>query len=145
MTDDERAEILSDHLEARAGRPTSGIAPALTESDRAEIDSLVEVADLLWESAHGAPPIDQDPVAKMLGLVPDPERALDGRALARRRKYARVTRNELAARLRVRGWEVQFSDVYWWEKRSAAEVVPALVGAIAEEVGASTDRLTVVS
>jgi hypothetical protein len=30
---------------------------------------LVEIADLLWEMAHGAPPLEQDLVAVMLGLV----------------------------------------------------------------------------
>ena len=47
----------------------------------AEVQELLRIADLLWEEAHGAPPLEDDPVAAMLGLVPDASRSLDPRAL----------------------------------------------------------------
>ena len=35
----------------------------LDKLSRAEIQELLKVADLLWEEAHGAPPLEDDPVA----------------------------------------------------------------------------------
>lgn len=41
-------------------------------------DDLREIADLLWEAAHGAPPLDEDPVWRWLSYAPavSPEVAL---------------------------------------------------------------------
>lgn len=142
MTKDERNEVLANLLEARAGRVTGKDQPALSEEDRAEVESLIEVADLLWEAGHGAPPLKSDPVAAMLGLIPDPRCALDPKALVRARKNARLKPSELADRLVARGWDVQIRDVFRWENQSAADVPPALIKAIAEETNTSADRLT---
>jgi len=142
MTTDERDEVLANLLEARAGRGTGEDQPVLSEEDRTEVESLIEVADLLWEAGHGAPPLDSDPVAAMLGLVPDPRYALDSKALARARRNARLKASELADRLVARGWDIQSRDVFRWENQSAADVTPALIKAIAEETGTSVDLLT---
>lgn len=142
MTRDESDEVLAKLLDARTGGVTGAAPPEVGDDDRVEVESLLNVADLLWESAHGAPPLDSDPVAAMLGLVPDPRRALDPRALARARKTAILKPSQLAERLAARGWEVQTRDVFRWENQSAADVAPALIEAIAEEIGASLDRLT---
>lgn len=143
MTKDERDEVLANLLEARAGRVTGKDQPVLSEEDRAEVESLIEVADLLWEAGHGgAPPLKSDPVAAMLGLIPDPLCALDPKALARARKNARLKPSELADRLVGRGWDVQVRDVFRWENQSTADVAPALIKAIAEETNTSVDRLT---
>jgi hypothetical protein len=142
MTKDERDEALSNLLEARAGRVTGASQPSLSEGGRAEVESLIEVADLLWEAGHGAPPLESDPVAAMLGLTPDPRYALDPKALAHVRKNARLKPSELANRLVARGWDVQVRDVFRWETQSAADVAPALIKAIAEETGTDVDRLT---
>jgi transcriptional regulator with XRE-family HTH domain len=142
MTKDERDEALANLLDARAGDVTDTGLPPLGEEDRAEVKSLIEVADLLWEAGHGAPPLESDPVAAMLGLIPDPRYALDAKALARARKSARLKASELASRLVARGWDVQARDVFRWENQSAADVSPALIKAMAEETGTSVDRLT---
>lgn len=142
MTKDERDEVLANLLEARAGRVTGKDQPVLSEDDRAEVESLIEVADLLWKAGHGAPPLESDPVAAMLGLIPAPRCALDPKALARARKNARLKPSELADRLVARGWDVQVRDVFRWETQSAADVAPALIKAIAEETNSSVDRLT---
>lgn len=142
MTKDERDEVLANLLEARAGRVTGKDQPVLSEEDRAEVESLIEVADLLWEAGHGAPPLESDPVAAMLGLIPDPRCALDPKALARARKNTRVKPSELVDRLVARGWDVQVRDVFRWENQSTADVAPALIKAIAEETNTSVDRLT---
>jgi len=142
MTKHERDEVLANLLEARAGWVTGKDQPVLREEDRAEVESLIEVADLLWEAGHGAPPLESDPVAAMLGLTPDPRCALNPKALTRARKNIRLKPSELADRLVVRGWDVQIRDVFRWENQSAADIAPALIKAIAEETNTSVDRLT---
>lgn len=133
----DREELLAD---LQAARDKDDVTrPDLTEH---EIASLTEIAELLWDAAHGAPPLESDPVAAMLGLVADPALRLASRALARSRKSARLTAGQLADRLRARGWDVQARDVFRWENQSADDVVPALVEAIAEETGAPFERLT---
>src|SRR5688572_2790661 len=104
---DDRDDALARRLEARARRPVGESQPELSGGDGDEMESLLDVADLLWEAAHGATPLESDPVAAMLGLVPDPGYALDSEALARARKNARLKSSELAARLVSRGWEVR--------------------------------------
>jgi transcriptional regulator with XRE-family HTH domain len=136
MTKDYRDELVAD-LRANGAEGGSDQA-GLTEEEA----SLVDVADLLWEAAHGAPPLDSDPVAAMLGLVPDPGCALDPNALRRVRKNAKLAASQLADRLTARGWDVQAKDVVRWENQSSTDVVPALIKAIAEETGTAMERLT---
>lgn len=142
MTRDEPDEALAKLLDARAESAPGTPPPEVSDEDRAEIESLLNVADLLWESAHGAPPLDSDPVAAMLGLVPDSRQVLDPKALARARKAAHLKPSQLAERLAARGWDVQTRDVFRWENQSTADVAPALIEAIAEETGTNMDRLT---
>lgn len=104
---------------------------------------MLDTADLLWEAAHGAPPMGQDPVAAMLGLVPDSSRSLDARALKRAMHAAGLKPSSLAARLTQRGWEVAPRDVFDWQARGNAAVPPALIQSIAEVVGAKADDLTI--
>lgn len=133
----DREELIADLQAARDEDDVRG--PELAED---EIASLAEVAELLWDAAHGAPPLESDPVAAMLGLVADPALRLDSRALARARKSAGLTARQLADRLRARGWDVQARDVFRWENQSADDVVPAIVEAIAEETSSPFERLT---
>lgn len=137
---DERRTLLSD---ARA-----------TAEETAALDALAFTADAAWLAAQGAPPLDQDPVAAMLGLVPDRECSLDPRSFARARQRARIPASALSQRLRVRGWTHSTADVVRWQS-AAADVPPALVQAIADElrvdvdalirpVGAGTDRFEAV-
>lgn len=113
--------------------------------DRTELSlearTLLEAADLLWEFAHGAPALENDPVAAMLGLVPDVGAGLDTKSLTRLRKRSGLKVAELARRLQVRGWHVDGSDVFRWETRSAAEVPPALIRAVADELHCSYELL----
>ncbi|MBK6885377.1 MAG: hypothetical protein IPH03_02295 [Tetrasphaera sp.] len=108
-----------------------------------EVLELLDTADLLWEAAHGAPPLAQDPVAAMLGLVPDSSRSLNARALKRAMHTAGLKPSSLAARLTQRGWDVAPRDVFDWQARSNAAVPPALIQAIAEVVGVKADDLII--
>jgi hypothetical protein len=115
----------------------------LGEEQRAEIQELLKVADLLWEEAHGAPPLEDDPVAAMLGLVPDPSRSLDPRALTRVTKSTGIKASGLAQALNERGWDVSTRDVFNWQTKGSHEMSPALIQAIAETTGSTIDNLTV--
>lgn len=103
--------------------------------------SLRHVADLLWEAEQGAPPLREDPVAAMLGLLPDPSYALDSKKLKQARKRAQLQLSDLVTRLNIRGWELDKSDLYRWENQSTNDVAPALIKALAEETGVSSDQL----
>jgi hypothetical protein len=69
---------------------------------------------------------------------------LDSKALAEARKRARLTLSELAERLRERGWEFQKADVFRWETRSASDVAPAVVQAIADIPSRTVESLIAV-
>lgn len=142
MNGDDRTEAIARFLEARTG-PVAGDATDLSGEPSAEVQPLIELAELLWELGHGAPALESDPVAAMLGLIPDPRYTLDRKELSRARRNARLDVGDLASRLTARGWAVRRGDVFRWENQSAAEVSPALIKAIAEETGTDPDRLTV--
>lgn len=138
---DEADDAFGDALEARL-RGT-GIHDRSESSDIApsELDALLDVADLLWEAAHGAPPLSSDPTAAMLGLVPDTQYVLDPGGLKRLRSNASMKPSELARRLRERGWRFQTRDVVRWESRRSEDLAPALIRAIAGELGVNPDNL----
>lgn len=134
--DDEIAEI----LDQRNGRSALDTGAPYVERNP-ESRGLLEIADLAWESEQSAPPLVDDPVAAMLGLVPDPEIELRGKALTLARKQAGLTVSALAARLTARGWDVSNKDVFAWESGRNAPQVPALINAIAHETGVDGDVL----
>jgi transcriptional regulator with XRE-family HTH domain len=136
-----RDRLLAELIEAPSHRTETMQKADIAQHDSSEVTSLVETADLLWEAAHGAPPLEDDPVAAMLGLVADPQRVLDSQALARTRKRAGLTVSQVAERLRARGWDVRHSDVFRWETRSAADVAPALIQAVADVIGTPVESL----
>ena len=86
MTDERIAATLDAALARRAGRvPVSDSEPDLSAHEQAEVDSLLEVADLLWEMSHPCPALKDDPTAIMLGLVPNSALALGGKHTVERR------------------------------------------------------------
>lgn len=140
MQSDDRDQEIADILDARAGRPAV-VAGADYTSDRTDVQGLLKAADTAWASQQGAPPLADDPVAAMLGLVPDSELELDGKALTTARKRAGLTVGALAQRLAARGWNVASRDVFTWESGKNLTHVPALISALAEEIGVDADRL----
>ena len=131
MNEDDRDRLLAELIQKPEERRRILQSAELDDREREDIAALVDTADLLWLTAHGAPPLAEDPVAAMLGLIPDRECRLDSKALAQARKRARLTVSEFAERLRERGWEFQKADVFRWETRFASDVAPAVVQAIA--------------
>lgn len=142
MTEDrweeEFAKLVDDHIaDMRRSRDD------LDSATVPEVVELLDIADLLWEAAHGAPPLEHDPVAAMLGLVPDSARSLSNTALKHAMQATGLKTSFLAERLSERGWEVSTRDVFNWQNRSDAIVPPALIQAIAEVIGTTADKLTV--
>ncbi|WP_431246919.1 hypothetical protein [Leifsonia xyli] len=140
MDSDNEDDQVAAILDARKGRSALDSGADLAEQGL-ELHGLLEAADLVWVSQQGAPPLAEDPVAAMLGLVPDPDIALDGRALTAARKRARLTVSALAQKLSGRGWAVSSKDVFAWESDRSSPQTPALINAVAEETGADADRL----
>ncbi|HEY0227398.1 MAG TPA: hypothetical protein VGC05_13620 [Mycobacterium sp.] len=136
MTGDQHDDIRSDIIGARAETRADAASGPSTD-----VDALLTVASLVVQAEYQTPPIAADPTAALLGLVPDPAVMLDPGSLTRARKSARLTVAQLARQLTARGWEVATKDVYRWEQQESADIVPALMSAIAEETNTSVDRL----
>jgi hypothetical protein len=137
----ERDELMELLLETPAGPERDRRLADLDEETRATFARLLDVDDLMWESNHGAPPLQEDPVAAMLGLVPDPSFRLDSTAFTQLCSRSKVKPARLAERLRARGWEVDAADVFRWQMSVASEVSPALIRAIADEIRTTPDKL----
>lgn len=103
---------------------------------------VLEVADLLWAEGFRAPALDEDPIAAMLGLVPDSRYQLDSRAFKRALQASGLKPTGLAAALTRRGWEVATRDVFGWEGRGASRVSPALLRVVAQVLNVDPDRIT---
>lgn len=141
MSKEDWEEVLSRLLEGGPGSKRDELLAGLSDGDRDKVRSLLDVADLVWEAGHGAPPLEGDPVAAMLGLLPDPDYYLDSKAFSQKRKLAGLQPSELARRLTDRGWKVSASDIFRWETKFASEVSPALVRAIADVLKSEPDSL----
>lgn len=128
-------------LEEPPGPRREQMLAQLDADQRPHVRELLAAGDMVWEAGHTAPPLEEDPVAAMLGLVPDPSFRLDGAALTRACKASGVKPTVLAARLNARGWKVETAEVFRWQTRAAPDVPPALIKAIAEEVRVHPDRL----
>jgi len=140
MNTENRDDDIARILDAREGRSALEAADATT-SERSDLRDLASAADLAWASAQTPPPLADDPVAAMLGLVPDPDLELDSKAFASARKRAGFTISTFAARLTTRGWDVSSKDVFAWESGKNLPHIPALITALAEETGVDPDRL----
>jgi hypothetical protein len=138
---EETDRLVERLLEEPPGPLREQMLAQLDGDQREQIRVLLDAGDLVWEAAHTAPPLEEDPVAAMLGVVPDPSFQLDAAALMRACKASRVKPTALAARLNARGWKVDTTDVFRWQTRAAPDVSPALIKAIAEEVRVDPDRL----
>ena len=73
MNDDERDRLVAELLERPQERELILRDAELNDREHAELDGIVETADALWLAAQGAPALEDDPVAAMLGLLPDSE------------------------------------------------------------------------
>lgn len=142
MNDQEKNELF-ERLLTKPPRQRESLIKQLNlgEEDRAELESLASIAGNIWISAHGAPPLEEDRTAALLGLVPNDAVGLDGKELKIARKKARLNIGELASQLERRGWQVSTQEVFAWERGNTASVSPALIDAISQVVRTSVDQL----
>lgn len=140
MNEDEFDRLLAELVAHPAERRTLLRESHASAEERARLDALVFTADAAWLATQGAPPLDEDPVAAMLGLVPDRECSLDPRSFARARQRAGIAPSALSQRLKLRGWNHSTADVVRWQS-AAADVPPGLVQAIADELRVAVDAL----
>jgi hypothetical protein len=124
-----------------AGPERKQMLASLAPYQREAVSKMIELDDLVWAATHGAPPLQEDPVAAALGLVPDATFRLDSTAFTQLCSRQGVKPTRLAARLRERGWTVEAADVFRWRTSVASDVSPALIRAIGEELGVSPDAL----
>jgi hypothetical protein len=75
-----------------------------------------------------------DPVALMLGLVPEPNVAIDGHKLTQARKRARLDLKEMVERLRYRGWPIDMKEGLRWHT-GITVLPPALIATLANALG----------
>ncbi len=103
--------------------------------------SGISVEALLAAARLEALPLDQDPTARLLGLVPEQQPVLDGAAL----KAARVARgfspSDLARTLTSDGWSVRTADVFRWETRASSDVSSAQISRIAQVLKKTVESL----
>ncbi len=130
--------------------------PALGPDDQQLVDDILPWLDALHEAAQQAvlePQLDaeppaagqfpvraDDPIALMLGLVPDPAVVVNGRKLAAARKRTHLDLGQLIDRLRARGWDVTTQQGLQWEL-GHPQLPPALIAAMAEELSVEDHAL----
>lgn len=124
------------------GSARDDLMRAMSPQAREQARRMLAVADLAWVAGHGAPSLEDDPVAAMLGLIPDPGYQLNPAAFKRARTRAGMKPTVLAAALSQRGWSVSAGDVFGWERTGDASMSPALVRAVAAELHTEPDALT---
>src|SRR5713226_3848847 len=105
------AEQYLDYLSGARPEPHSlqGLTPAQQRKARASW-KLLDTARQAAED-YTPPPLDADPLALALGLVPDPGRRLSGLGLKKARMKRRLQTSQLAALLAARGWDVSTKTV----------------------------------
>jgi transcriptional regulator with XRE-family HTH domain len=81
-----------------------------------------------------------DPVAQMLGLIPNHDTTLDAKQLKRARQAAGLTLQDLVDRLAKAGWNVDVRQAFQWE-RTRTPLAPAVIDALAQAVRVDTANL----
>ena len=114
----------------------------LSAEDQAYVADADWLGELVRESVLIVPPRASDPIAAMLGLVPDPSLRLDGAKFAKRCKARGQKPNSLAAALADRGWRVSAADVFRWQNGNTSDVHPALMQVVAELLSTNVGELS---
>lgn len=124
------------------GPERDGAFESLSAEDQAYVADADWLDNLVRESVLIVPPRAFDPIAAMLGLVPDPSLRLDGAKFAKRCKARGQKPNSLAAALADRGWRVSAADVFRWQSGNTSDVHPALIQAVAELLSTNVGELS---
>jgi len=114
-----------------------------TADERTELLELADIADAAWVSTRGAPPVEEDPIAAMLGIAPTPGLAIDPAAFKQARVRSGLNVSQLRDRLAQRGWQVSNGEIASWQSREGIELLPALLQDIGDALSVSADSFTV--
>lgn len=112
------------HLDGHASRPDVG---DLSDEDQQELSALFRIIDANWATDIDLPPLENDPVARALGLLVTQETdrvAVGGSRIKARRQALGLSRSGLAAAVTREGWNASPQDVALLE-RADAEVLPS--------------------
>lgn len=131
-------EEMAALVDALVSDPWTPRPASASDEEWDEAMQLAKVESLL--SAQQAPPLEQDPVAAMLGLIPDPSLVVDGSAI--RRLRGKVPVSQIADRLQAYGWDVTAADVRDWQARPGVVLAPALLERLANVLGVTVERIT---
>lgn len=147
MSDDDQVMLgLAEHyLDYLSGiRPEPPSLQGLTPAQQREAHASWKLLDAARQAAedYTPPPLEADPLALALGLVPDPGRRLSGPCLKKARMKRHLQTSQLADLLAVRGWDISTKTVFRWEMAASAEIAPALLAAIAEVLRVPAEELT---
>jgi hypothetical protein len=136
------AEQYLDYLSGTRLQPPSleGLTPGQRREARASW-KLLDTARQAIED-YTPPPLEADPLALALGLVPDHGRRLSGTRLRKARRKRSLEVSQLASMLAARGWDVETKTVFRWEMAASAEIAPALIAAAAEILRVPAEELT---
>jgi hypothetical protein len=118
------------HVPAQVRRAVDTLVPFVAAARR-------EQANL---AAAEVPPLDQDPIAIALGLVPGPADVLSSTRLRAARKRAGLKLTDVVAVMNARGWDLALNSLFDWEQ-APVPAAPALIAALAETVGVAADEL----
>lgn len=122
MTDNDQemlgtlAEQYLDYLSGARPEPPS--LKGLTPAQQREAHASWKLLDAARQAAedYTPPPLETDPLAVALGLVPEPGRRLSGSRLKGARTKRRLQASQLADLLAARGWDVCTKTVFRWEQ-----------------------------
>lgn len=140
MTDNRASEV-ERVLDMPLGPERDTAIESLSDREQTLIAEQERLDTLIRDSLLAAPPLASDPVAALLGLIPDPSMQLDSAQFAKLCKKRGAKPNALATALRNRGWQIDASDVFRWQTGSTSDAHPALIKAVAELLDASTSDL----
>lgn len=142
MVNMDEQDRMSELVSERARNPRMPAPDDVTPEEWAQVVRLAAVEAALFDHAHGAPALEDDPVAAMLGLVPDPNLSLDGTALKRARTRAGLKVSEVARALTEEGWDITTAEVAGWESHDSTVLAPVLLQSVARLVSTSVESIT---
>jgi hypothetical protein len=142
MVNMDEQDRMSRLVSERARNPRMPAPDDVTPDEWAQVVRLAAVEAALFDHAHGAPALEHDPVAAMLGLVPDPNLSLAGSALKRARTRAGLKVSEVARALTEEGWDITTAEVARWESHTGTVLAPVLLQSVAASVSSSVESIT---
>lgn len=143
MNEEQRAELLGKLIENPPSREELLTAAGATSDESSELLSLAETADTLWVASRVPQPLDEDPIAALLGVAPASAVAMDPSRFRTARKRANVTVSRLRALLAAKGWTVTGAEIGSWQTNRGTEVIPAMLEDISSILSVAVSDLTV--